>query len=486
MRRALRFVRGRTFASLGTRNYRLFFTAQVISNIGTWMHLTALSWLILELTGSAVAVGVLVVCRTLPHTALTLFSGVIADRVDNRRMVIGTTVVIMLTVTALAALSLAGSIRAWQVYLLTAVASTAGAFALPNRQAFVVQMVGRDALSNAVALNSSVQNGARAVGPALGGLLIAWAGVSWCFVVNAVSFVPVLAALLAMRTGELIPLERRERPTMFRGIAEGLAYARSDLRIAIPLGMILVVGGLGANFHVLLPVFATDRLETGAGAFGLIFSVFGVGALVGSLAQASTAATIGRMVAACSGFSAAFLLLVPVHALAAAAVLVFVAGACFTIWTASNQSMLQLAAPDHLRGRVISLYLFAFTGIAPIGSLLSGWLAEAGGVGLALAVAGGAGLVASGGHAARAPTRPAARAAGAGRCRAGAPTPERGRGAVAGRGRRRRDRRAREPAAARAAQARPPAAARGPRTRDHGRAVDAARADRPEPGRRST
>jgi MFS family permease len=395
MRRALAFVSGRTFFSLRTRNYRLFFTAQGISNIGTWMHLTALAWLILDLTGSAVAVGVLVLCRTLPHTILGLVSGVIADRVDNRRMIVGTTVVIMLTVAMLAALSLAGSIQAWQVYLLTAVASTAGAFALPNRQTFVVQMVGRDALSNAVALNSSVQNSARAIGPALGGVLIAAAGVSWCFVVNALSFVPVLAALLAMRTAELMPLERKARPTVFRGIAEGVAYARSDRLVAIPLGMILVVGALGSNFHVLLPVLASERLQTSPAEFGVIFSVFGIGALVGSLAQASVALTTGRMVAACAGFSAAYLLLVPASTLAAAAVLVFVAGTCFTIWTSSNQAMLQLAAPDHLRGRVISLYLFAFTGIAPIGALLSGWLAEAGGVELAFAVAGTSGLLAS-------------------------------------------------------------------------------------------
>jgi predicted MFS family arabinose efflux permease len=240
-----------------------------------------------------------------------------------------------------------------------------------------------------------VQNGARALGPALAGVVIAAAGVSWCFVVNALSFLPVLAALLAMRPAELTPLERRERPTVFRGIAEGLAYARRDRRIAVPLGMILVVGALGSNFHVLLPVLASERLEASPEGFGLIFSVFGIGALAGSLAQASFAATPGRMVAACAGFSAAYLLLVPVHALAAACVLVFVAGGCFTVWTASNQAMLQLAAPDHLRGRVISLYLFAFTGIAPLGSLLSGWLADMSGVGLALAVAGLSGLVAS-------------------------------------------------------------------------------------------
>jgi MFS family permease len=183
---------------------------------------------------------------------------------------------------------------------------------------------------------------------------------------------------------------------MFRGIAEGVRYARADARIAIPLGTIVVVGALGANFHVLLPVLATDRLDADAERFGLLFSLFGIGALAGSLVQASAArATAGRMSAACGGFGAAFLLLVPVHAFAVAAPLVFVAGACFTIWTASTQALLQLASPDHLRGRVISLYLFAFSGIAPIGSLLSGWLAESGGAGLAFGVAGGSGLVAS-------------------------------------------------------------------------------------------
>ena len=396
MNRAARFATTRTLSSLRSRNYRLYFAAQVVSNVGTWMHLTALSWLILELTGSPLAVGLLVFCRTIPHTALGLVSGVIADRVDNRRLVIGTTAVIMLTVALLAALLFAGDVEAWQVYVLTAAASTAGAFALPSRHAFVVQMVGRDTLPNAVALNSAVQNGARAIGPAVAGVLIATVGVSWCFAVNAISFLPVLAALLAMRERELVRPERRERPTIGRGIREGLAYARGDARVAISLAMIVVVGLLGSNFHVLLPVLASDRFDTGPGMFGLIFSLFGIGALVGSVAQASAARTsYGRMVAACMGFSAAFLLLVPVSALAVAAPLVVAAGACFTIWTASNQALLQLAAPDHLRGRVISLYLFAFTGIAPFGALLSGWLAELGGARLALAVAGASGVVAS-------------------------------------------------------------------------------------------
>ncbi|HWH05269.1 MAG TPA: MFS transporter [Gaiellaceae bacterium] len=385
----------RTFASLRRhRNYRLFFTGQVVSVSGTWMQNIALAWLVVELTRSPLAVGFLAFCRFIPFTVFGLVAGVVADRIDNRRLVIGTQLTSMVFSAALAVLVLTGSATLWLVYVLAVLSSTAIVFDAPGRHALTFQMVGRDELPNAVALNAGLFNASRIVGPALAGVIIAVWGVGVCFAINTISFLAVLAGLLLMRAEELVPLRREGvPPTMMRGIGEGLRYAWASPRIRLVLAIVTVVSTVGFNFHVILPLLAADTLRAGPEVFGILSAFFGGGALVGAL----LAAALGRaswkvLVAGTGGFSLALLALAPVATVWLAALLLFVTGTCFTLWTSNANSILQLGAPDHLRGRVVSLYLWAFAGLAPIGGILAGWLTHVGGTQLAFLVAGLTGL----------------------------------------------------------------------------------------------
>jgi MFS family permease len=392
---ALLALNSRTFSSLRKhRNYRLFFTGQIISVSGTWMQDTALPWLVLSITHSPLYVGLLVFARYAPFMGFGLFSGVLADRFDNRRFVILTQATSMLVAAGLAVLAFSDVRQIWPYFLLAFVGGSALVFDAPNRHALVFRLVGRDELSNAVALNSSLFNAGRVVGPALGGVLIAAAGVGWCFAINAGSFLAVLAGLLLMRPAELFPLDREVgHQKTGAAIREGLEYVWRTPQVKLVLAITLVVSATGFNFRVLLPVLASETLHAGASVFGLLFACFGVGALLGAL----SAATLGRaswraLLLGAAGFSGAMLLLAPMRNTAVAAVLLLVIGFCFSTWTANSQSVLQLTAPDRLRGRVLGLYLFFFAGFSPVGGLLSGWLADIGGTKLAFSVAGTVGL----------------------------------------------------------------------------------------------
>ena len=395
MTAAILALHARAFASLRKhRNYRLFFTGQLVSVVGTWMQNIALAWFVIELTRSPVAVGVLAFCRFVPFTVFGLAAGVLADRLDNRRLVIGTQLAAMIVSVALAALAFWDGAELWHVYTLAALGGIALVFDHPGRQALTFQMVGRDELPNAVALNSGLFNAARIVGPSVAGVVIAAVGVAACFAVNAVTFLAVLASLLLIRKDELFPLERREPPTLFRGIHEGFAFARRSPHVLTVLVATTVLSTLGFNFHVLVPLLASDTLRTGPEAFGALSACFGAGALTGAL----LAAVLGRaswkaLLAGLGGFSVALLALAPQRNVVLAAMLLYAVGVCFTLWTANSQSILQLRAPDHLRGRVLSLWLFSFAGLAPLGGLLAGWLAEVGGTQLAFTVAGASGLL---------------------------------------------------------------------------------------------
>ncbi len=386
----------RTFASLRRhRNYRLFFTGQLISVSGTWMQNVALAWLVVELTHSPIAVGALAFCRFIPFTVFGLFAGVLADRIDNRRLVITTQATSMAFSAVLAVLVLTGSATLWMVYALAILSSSAIVFDAPGRHALTFQMVGRQELPNAVALNASLFNGSRVIGPALAGVIIAAWGVGICFAINTISFLAVLTSLLLMRESELVPVKRAgEPPTVFRGIREGLGYVWRSPQMRLVLAIVTVVSTVGFNFHVILPLLASDTLEAGPEVFGILSAFFGGGALLGALMSASFGRASWKvLVAGTGGFSLALLALVPVDAVAPAALLLFVTGMCFTLWTSNAAAILQLNAPDHLRGRVVSLYLWAFAGLAPLGGLLAGWLTEVGGTSLAFGVAGITGLV---------------------------------------------------------------------------------------------
>ncbi len=391
----IRAVGARTFTSLRLhRNYRLFFSGQIVSLSGTWMQNTALAWFVVELTHSPVAVGVLAFCRFVPFSVFGLLAGVLADRFDNRRLVMSTQALSMVVSVALAALAFSGHAEVWHAYVLAALGGTALVFDAPGRHALTFQMVGREELPNAVALNASLFNASRVIGPALGGLAIAAWGVGICFALNAISFLAVLTALALMRTHELVAIDRRERPTLLRGVREGLRYVAETPRLRAVLLMTVVLSTVGFNFHVLVPVLAADTLDVGASVFGLLSAAFGAGAVVGALATAA----LGRpsfkvLLTGTAGFSVALLVLAAQTTVLACSVLLFCTGFCFTLWMSNTQSILQLTAPDHLRGRVLSIFLLAFGGLAPFGGLLAGWLADVGGTELAFSVGGVSGVL---------------------------------------------------------------------------------------------
>jgi MFS family permease len=388
---AFRRANSRTFASLRRhRNYRLFFAGQVVSVSGTWMQNIATGWLVLDLSGSPLAVGLLALCQFLPFTVFGLFAGVVVDRLDARKTVIWTQIISMGIAAVLAALTLAGVVTTWEVLLLAAMRGTVLVLDAPARQALTFEMVGRDELPNAVALNSSLFNAARVVGPAMGGVVVAIAGAGFCFALNAASFGAVLAGLLLMRTSEMFPRNANaERPTLLRGTREAFAYVRRTPEVLLALSIVFLVSTFSFNFNVLLPVLARQTLNGGPEVFGVLTAFFGLGALGGAL----TSATLGRaswpvLLTGTAVFGASQLVLAPVSTVAAASLLLFVTGISFTLWTSNANSMLQLHAPDGLRGRVIGLYFFAFNGAGPLGGLMAGWLAATGGTEAAFAVSG--------------------------------------------------------------------------------------------------
>jgi MFS family permease len=390
---ALLAFNDRTFASLRRhRNYRLYFLGQAVSQTGTWIDKIAQAWLVLALTHSAVAVGILAACQFVPFSVLGLFAGVVVDRLDAWRTVVWTQAIRMVLAGTLAGIVVAGVAQVWMVYVLALLTGIVLVLDAPSRQSLTFRMVGRRELPNAVALNSSLFNAARIVGPGIGGVLIATLGVAPAFVINAVSFIAVLAGLLLMDSSALVRLERPgARPTLLRGLREGVTYARESPHVRLVLAMLIGISTIAMNFNVLLPIMASQTLESGPQVFGLIAASFGAGALVGGLLSAAVArASWKAIVAGAGGLGIAELVLAPQHSLLPAAVLLFCVGVCFTVYTSNSNAVLQLRAPDHLRGRVIGFYYFAFNGLAPLGGILTGWLAARGGTQLAFGVAGGA------------------------------------------------------------------------------------------------
>ena len=392
----IRLASRRTFASLRRhRNYRLFFYGQLTSVAGTWMQNIAMAWLVVGLAphSRGLAVGILAACRFGPFTVLGLFSGIVTDRFDNRRVVIVTQSVQMVFSAVLATVTLLGHVQLWEVYAIAVLTGSALVFDAPSRQNLTFQMVGRDELPNAIALNSSLFNTARIFGPALAGVLIAAVGPGWCFAVNTASFLAVLGGLLAMRVTELYPLLDRRRPTMWRGTREGFAYALHNRTVLVTLVMTAVFSAVGFNFNILLPLLAKTTLSAGPRTFGIISACFGAGALVGALSAAAVSRTTWRiMFLGAAGFGVCELLIAPVRSTLLVGVLLFVCGIFFTSYTANSNAAIQLASPDHIRGRVLGLYYYAWNGLAPLGAVIVGWMCDRGGTELAFAVGGASGI----------------------------------------------------------------------------------------------
>jgi MFS family permease len=390
----LRF-HARTFSSLRYRNYRLFFTGQAVSQTGSWMQRIALGWFVLQLThNDAFAVGLMALAQFLPFTLFGLFAGVITDRLDARRLVLGTQAAQLVTATLLAWIALAGFARPWMLYVIAFLNGLILVLDVPSRQQLTYRMVGREALPNAVALNSSLFNASRIFGPSVAGAILGFAGVGVCFLVNAVSFFAVLVGLLAMRTRDFFPVEEFERPSILRGTREGLAYVRRQPQMLMVLALTLVLSTFTFNFNVTLPVLAKVTLHGQGYVYGFLSAVFGAGALFGALLAASRARASARlMVGGAAAFTIATTLLAPAHDAFLAGALLFLVGAGFTVWSANSNASMQLAAPDRLRGRIIGLYFYAFNGTGPFAGLFAGWLCAKGGTELAFFVGGLAGLV---------------------------------------------------------------------------------------------
>ena len=389
-------VSRRTFSSLRHhRNYRLYFYGQVVSLSGTWMQNVAQAWFIVVLTHSPVAVGLLAACQFGPYMLFGLFGGALADRIDQRRLMIATQSAFTLSSATLAGLALSGHAAPWEIFMLAAINGTVTVFDTPARQAFTVQMVGSDELPNAIALNSSVFNASRIIGPAIAGALIAVAGVGICFLLNSVSYLALIAALLLMREDELHPVKRDTKvQSVVRGAAEGLRFAWQTPLLRTVLLMMLLISTIGINFNVLLPVLTSETLHAGPQVFGVISAAFGAGALGGALFSASLGrASAHALLIGAALFSAAELMLSPLHAAWAAALVLVALGFAFSLYSSQSNASLQLGTPDRLRGRVMGIYGYVFFGTAPLGGLLAGWMAQVGGTELAFIVAGGVSLI---------------------------------------------------------------------------------------------
>jgi MFS family permease len=388
-------VTARIFKSLRKhRNYRLFFMGQIVSLAGTWMQNIALAWFVVELTHSPLAIGGLAFCRFLPFLLFGLYAGVIADRIDNRKLVMATQAAQMVVSIALTALVYSGWENIPATFALAFVGGAALVLDAPGRQSLTFQMVGRDELPNAVALNTGLFNGARIIGPAIAGLIIAAGGVGICFAINTVTFLAVLAALALMREGDLFTVERDAEPKRaLAAIREGVSFAWHHAELRLVLLILGIASTVGFNFHVILPVLTSETLSAGPEVFGALSACFGAGALLGALIQAARGRASWRaLLLGATVFSSGLVVLAPVRTVALAGLILFVVGVGFTVWVSNTSALLQLRAPDRLRGRVMSLFMFAFAGLAPIGGLFAGWLMHVGGTPLALSLGGAASL----------------------------------------------------------------------------------------------
>jgi len=387
--------------SLRRRNYRLYFFGQMISLIGSWMQTTAQQWLVYQLTGSELSLGAVTFATFIPVLVLSLGMGVIVDRVERRRLLIITQTLFMLTATALAVLTLTGVIEYWHIILLALLTGVGNALDMPARQTFNIDLVERDDVLNAIALNSSVFNGARIIGPAIGGVVVAAVGAGPAFAVNAVSFLAVIGALLMMRLPPFTPPERRG--SGLHELRQGLAYLVRNRTVLGLVSMVAAFNLVGFPYVVLLPVFAAEVLGTGATGLGELLAAQGVGALVGALGLAflGDRQAKGPMILANRAMLPVAILLVGLSKTTSISMLGLALGGYAQInQLAMTNTLLQLSVPDELRGRVVSTYTWALGGFWPLGSLLTGWMAESMGSAVAvLTLAGISALIALAGWA---------------------------------------------------------------------------------------
>src|SRR5688500_7851588 len=377
----------RTFASLRVGNYRRFFAGQVVSWTGTWVQWTAQAWLVLELTGSGLGLGVITALQWLPVLLLGAWAGVIADRFDKRKVLIFTNVTSAVLSLLLGLATVGGIVTLWIVIVIALGLGVVTAIDNPARQTFTMEMVGRERLTNAVSLNTATFTTARVIGPAVAGLLIDQVGIGQCFLLNAATFIPVTLALGTMNVSELRPSGLVEQQ---KGqIREGLRYVASMPVLKTLLIMMAVVGTLQYNFQVILPLMARVTFDGGAKVLGLLGAMAGVGMFIGSLSNAAFGRSTRRFLLGAGISLGLMTLLVSVApSLLLAVVLLIPLGAASMAFLATMNSTLQLTASDDMRGRVMALYFVLFLGSTPIGAPIVGWVAEAFDPGAALALGG--------------------------------------------------------------------------------------------------
>lgn len=384
-----------TFAALSIPNYRLYAGGQSISMSGTWMQSTAQAWLVLTLTHSAVILGVVVAVQNLPVLFLGPYGGVVADRVDKRRLMVLLQSLMGVQALVLGILTLSGTIRIWEIFVLAALLGLNKTFENPSRQAFIMELVGAKDLRNAVSLNSVLVNVARVIGPAVAGLMIASVGIGWCFIVNAVSFVAVVTSLLLMDHRQLRP--SRPAPRTKGQLREGLRYVAGVPELLVPLVMMAVVGTLAYEFNVVLPVMASHTFHGGAREYGFMTTAMGVGAVAGGLVTAARGRTGLRPVGIAAGvFGVVILLAAGAPSLTLEYLALAAVGWASISFIARGNSTLQLSADPRMRGRVMALWATAFLGTAPIGGPLIGWVTATWGPRVALVTGGVSCLVAAG------------------------------------------------------------------------------------------
>jgi MFS family permease len=381
------------FRSLRHRNFQLFFSGQLISLIGTWMQNVAQAWLVYSLTGSSLLLGVVGFAGQIPMFLFAPLGGLAADRWNRHRIVIATQVASMLLAFVLAALTLMHIVKVWEVVVLAALLGVVNAFDVPARQSFLIEMVSREDLMNAIALNSSMFNGARVIGPAIAGITVAKIGEGWCFFANAVSYIAVIVGLLLMQLEPFKPAEQKTSP--YEHIKEGFAYVQRTAPMMALVMLIGVVSLVAVPYSVLMPIFADRILHRGAHGLGILMGASGVGALLGALTLAMRRGvkglghTVGYSAAA---FGASLILFALSKNFWLSVLLLIPVGYGVMLQMSGSNTLIQSMVPDNLRGRAMAVYTMMFMGMAPLGSLLAGVLADRVGAPWTVAI-GGAGAI---------------------------------------------------------------------------------------------
>lgn len=394
MRRRLRRVTRRTFRSMSVRNFRLYFVGQFVSATGTWMQSIAQMWLVLQMTGSGVALGVTTALQFTPMLLAGAWGGVVADRVDKRRLLVATQALSAGLAVLLAAITAFGVVELWMIYALALLLGCVTALDNPARRAFVVEMVGADHISNAVSLSSALFTAARVFGPALAGVVIAIAGVSWCFLANAGSYLAAIVAFLLMRRREFFAVDRVPRaPGQLRA---GLRYAWSTPALRLPLVMTAVIGTLAFNAQVVLALLARETFGGDAGTFGALYTFLSIGAVVGALVAAhQRAATQRFLVLAAAAYGVFLTAAAGAPTLGIELAVLVPAGAAGVAFVAMANGVLQTHTEPAMRGRVMALFSVAFLGSTPIGGPIVGWVSQVAGPRAGLALGGIATLAAA-------------------------------------------------------------------------------------------